>query len=243
MSAIIFSLNPILTHSTPLINNENVKTYGPIRKDSVLHLQGRYPLLTGDGLYISRSIDSETASGILILVNKSNSLSEDYVPSNLRDLNLPSAIGATQLKDVAATSLEEMFEDAKQDGHELFVRTGYRSYQTQYDIFYNNVRKYGREYTETFSAPPGSSEHQTGLVVDITSPSVDYALVEKFGTSPEGKWVENNSWNYGFIIRYPKDKTYITKYTYEPWHLRYVGKNAAKDIYHRNITLEEYLEK
>ena len=136
-----------------------------------------------------------------------------------------------------------MFKDAKKDGHTLFAQSGYRSYQRQTDIFNSNVSKYGRAKAETFSAPPGSSEHQTGLAMDLSSKGTGYALVEKFATLPEGKWIAKNSWKYGFIIRYPKDKTHITKYTYEPWHVRYVGKDAAKGIYERALALEEYLGK
>jgi LAS superfamily LD-carboxypeptidase LdcB len=184
----------------------------------------------------------EDPRDILVLVNKSNSLPADYVPENLRVVNLPSVGGKDQLRDVAACALEGMFGDAKKAGHILYARSGYRSYSRQSAIFYGYVKGYGRTLTETFSAPPGMSEHQTGLTMDISSKSANYALVKKFGQLPEGIWVKDNSWKYGFIIRYPEDKTHITKYTYEPWHLRYVGLEAARAIHKKDITLEEYLD-
>lgn len=184
----------------------------------------------------------EDPGSILVLVNKSNSLPADYVPEDLRVVNLPSVRGKDQLRDVAASALEAMFKDAKKAGHDLYARSGYRSYSRQSSIFNSYVKKYGRELTETFSAPPGMSEHQTGLAMDISCKAANYALVRKFGQLPEGIWVEANSWKYGFIIRYPEDKTHITKYTYEPWHLRYVGTPAARAIHKKDTTLEEYLD-
>ena len=182
------------------------------------------------------------ASDILVLVNKENCLPRDYVPEDLRRVDLPSVRGKDNLRDVAASALEALFKGAKKDGHVLFAQSGYRSYDSQSRIFYGYVKKYGRTKTETFSAPPGMSEHQTGLVMDISSKGTNYTLIEKFGELPEGKWIKENSWKYGFIIRYPKGKTSITKYTYEPWHLRYVGLDAAEKIYRKEITLEEYLD-
>lgn len=184
----------------------------------------------------------EDPGSILVLVNKSNSLPADYVPEDLRVVNLPSVRGKDQLRDVAASALEAMFKDAKKAGHDLYARSGYRSYSRQSSIFNSYVKKYGRELTETFSAPPGMSEHQTGLAIDISSKGANYALLKKFGELPEGKWVKENSWKYGFIVRYPENKTHITKYTYEPWHLRYVGPCAAKVIYKKDLSLEEYLD-
>ncbi len=181
-------------------------------------------------------------SDILVLVNKLNALPNYYVPGDLRAVKLPSVKGKDQLRDVAATALETMFYDAKKSGHVLYARSGYRSYARQSSIFNSYVKQYGRKVAETFSAPPGMSEHQTGLTMDISSKGANYELIRKFGELPEGKWVKENSWKYGFIIRYPEGKTDITKYTYEPWHLRYVGVEAAKIIYKRDTTLEEYLD-
>lgn len=93
------------------------------------------------------------------------------------------------------------------------------------------------------SAKPGESEHQTGLAMDVSSPSVNFQLTQYYGHTREGKWLVENAPKHGFIIRYPEGKEYITGYNYEPWHIRYVGKNAAEFIMNENITLEEYLGK
>lgn len=181
-------------------------------------------------------------ASILVLVNKENYLPKDFIPEDLRKVKLPNVGWNDQLEEIAAASLESMFRDAKMAGHILFIRSGYRSYSTQHQIFYGYVKKYSRTKAETFSAPPGMSEHQTGLAIDICSKGTNYALLKKFGELEEGMWVKENSWKYGFIIRYPENKTHITKYTYEPWHLRYVGQRAAKEIYKKGLTLEEYLD-
>lgn len=185
--------------------------------------------------------EQELFNHILVLVNKDQGLSKDYIPANLRKVTVPSSNGKDQLRDIAATALEEMFKEAKQSGHNLFAQSGYRSYARQNEIFSSNVRKYGRIKAETFSAPPGHSEHQTGLVMDISSKNTNYNLIEKFGALAEGKWVAENAWRYGFAIRYPKDKVHITKYKYEPWHVRYVGLEAAKIMYDENLVLEELI--
>ena len=104
----------------------------------------------------------------------------------------------------------------------------------------DNVKRQGLEHTTKYSATPGFSEHQTGLAIDVSADSVNNRLDESFGDSTEGKWLAENAHLYGFIIRYPKDKTKITGYSYEPWHIRYVGKPLAKYIYENNLCLEEY---
>ena len=88
---------------------------------------------------------------------------------------------------------------------------------------------------------PGSSEHQTGLTIDVSAQSVSYRLDQSFGDTKEGKWLAKHCHEYGFIIRYPEGKTHITGYDYEPWHLRYVGVDTAKEITGSGLTLEEYL--
>jgi LAS superfamily LD-carboxypeptidase LdcB len=145
------------------------------------------------------------------------------------------------MRKEAASALEEMFRAAKADGINLYAVSGYRSYARQEAIFASNVRKYGLEKANQFSAKPGQSEHQTGLAMDITCTSVSYGLTQRFGSTKEGIWVKENANKFGFILRYQQGKESITGYQYEPWHLRYVGKEAAKEITERNVTLEEYL--
>ena len=124
---------------------------------------------------------------------------------------------------------------ALKDGAKLKIISGFRSYEYQEKIYNIYVKEFGEEKTNTFSAKPGHSEHQTGLAIDICEDS------DKFIGTKEDIWLQKNAHKFGFIIRYPKGKEHITGYKYEPWHLRYVGKKHAKKIFTRGLTLEEYL--
>ncbi|WP_432409628.1 M15 family metallopeptidase [Wukongibacter sp. M2B1] len=110
-------------------------------------------------------------------------------------------------------------------------------------MFASKVMERGIYVANQTSAKPGESEHQTGLAMDVSSPSVNFQLTQYYSQTREGKWLVENAPKHGFIIRYPAGKEYITGYNYEPWHIRYVGKNAAEFIMNENITLEEYLGK
>ncbi|MCG1027398.1 D-alanyl-D-alanine carboxypeptidase family protein [Virgibacillus halodenitrificans] len=182
----------------------------------------------------------------LALVNKQHALPADYIP---KDLVTPKVrfpftedLPKKQMRQVAATALEKMFAAADKAGLDLFAQSGYRSYERQDSIFASNVNEHGEEAANKFSARPGESEHQTGLTMDVTSPDINYGLTIEFGKTDEGKWIKKHAAEYGFIIRYPKGKENITKYQYEPWHLRFVGKEAAKEIMTKGITLEEYVK-
>ncbi|MBR3118148.1 D-alanyl-D-alanine carboxypeptidase family protein [Oceanobacillus profundus] len=180
------------------------------------------------------------------LINKEHALPEDYIPEDLviPDVPFPFAedLPKKQMRQAAAAALEELFQAAEEAELELFAQSGYRSYERQDSIFAANVQAHGEEAANNFSARPGESEHQSGLTMDVTSPAVDFDLVIEFGETEEGKWIKENAADYGFIIRYPEGKEDITIYQFEPWHLRYVGVKAAKEIMSQAITLEEYLE-
>ncbi len=181
---------------------------------------------------------------LLILVNKDHKLPPDYVPKNLVIPKVPFITGVTNkmMRSEAAKALESMFAQARKDGINLYGASGYRSYEYQKELFARNVKKYGSEaVANRYSARAGESEHQTGLAMDLTGPSVNYSLSTNFGETAEGKWLANNARYFGFIIRYPQDKEDITGYNYEPWHTRYVGYNTAVAITNRQSTLEEYL--
>ena len=128
-----------------------------------------------------------------------------------------------------------MDADATALGLNLYISSGYRSYYTQDKIYNNYVAKDGKQKADTYSARAGHSEHQTGLAFDLNSVS------SSFGYTDEGKWIKDNCYLYGFIIRYPEGKESITGYMYEPWHLRYVG-DVASNIYESNLCLEEYFK-
>ncbi|MBM7644483.1 LAS superfamily LD-carboxypeptidase LdcB [Scopulibacillus daqui] len=185
----------------------------------------------------------------LVLVNKTHKLPDGYQPP---DLTIPHVkfpydgkYEKMHLRKPAADALEKMFNAAEKQGIILYAQSGYRSFDRQKAIFANNVQTQGKKQASIVSAQPGTSEHQTGLAMDITSQDAGFKLEQDFGDTKEGKWVAQHCADYGFIIRYPKgkDKEKITGYEYEPWHLRYVGTKAAKYIMAHHITLEEYLAK
>jgi D-alanyl-D-alanine carboxypeptidase len=181
---------------------------------------------------------------IAVLVNKERSLPDGFVPNNLVVPDVPFSFAGEhekkQLQEPAARALEELFAAAAADGIELNAVSGYRSFATQTAIFNWNLKNQGEEHTLRYSARPGTSEHQTGLAMDVSSPSVGNVLEDVFGESREGKWLAEHCAEFGFIIRYPQGKEDITGYAYEPWHLRYVGKTLAKVIMDNGLTMEEY---
>lgn len=178
----------------------------------------------------------------VLLINKDHGLSRNYVPENLTIPNIPFSDGLdSEEKHVAgiiAKPLEELVSTAKEEGITLFGNSGYRSYKSQKNIYSSRIKSQGKKLADAYVAKPGFSEHQTGLCIDITNK--DRYFTE--GTR-EAKWLAENCYRFGFIIRYPKEKKSITNIEHEPWHIRYVGKEAAKYIYDRGITLEEYLNK
>lgn len=170
-----------------------------------------------------------------ILVNKTHPISKDYIPENLVmprvAFESPGNIQKNYMDATAAKALEEMFEAAKKQGIHLVAVSGYRSYSRQSTLYNRAVASLGSDQNGT--APPGKSEHQTGLAMDLNS------ISQSFEYTKEGQWLKHNAHLYGYIIRYPKDKTEITGYIYEPWHVRYVGKELANYCYTNNVTLEE----
>jgi D-alanyl-D-alanine carboxypeptidase len=191
--------------------------------------------VTGD---LGASGNFESGS-ITQIANKQYSLSSSYVPDDLVWLDLPSTRD-TQMRSEAATALTELFNAAQSDGIELYCCSGYRSYETQSELYQWNVDTYGQTEADLVSAKPGTSEHQLGLAMDVTSESVGFDLLESFGQTEEGQYIADHAHEYGFIIRYPQGKTAITGYSYEPWHLRYLGVDVATDIYNSGKTMEEY---
>ncbi|MEG0829952.1 MAG: M15 family metallopeptidase [Anaerovoracaceae bacterium] len=188
----------------------------------------------------------EKQSKYLILVNKTHSIGKKDVPEDLQKLKTVASDRTStyqQMSKPAAIAFEKLAAGAKADGYEIVATTAYRPYNYQKELYDNYVAKDGKTAAETYSAKPGTSEHQTGLSVDVSSPSVSYRLTQEYGKTAEGKWLAQNAHKYGFIIRFLKGRSEITGYEYEPWHIRYVGKQPAKEIYDQDITLEEYLGK
>ncbi|MFB9327535.1 D-alanyl-D-alanine carboxypeptidase family protein [Paenibacillus aurantiacus] len=180
-----------------------------------------------------------------VLVNKQRNLPSTYVPADLVVPNVPFSFAGSspkkQMRGIAADALEKLFAAAKKDGIKLAAVSGYRSYATQKAIFDRNQAIKGADVANRTSALPGQSEHQTGLAMDISSASAGYALEASFGDTKEGKWLAKHAPEYGFIIRYGKGMEKLTGYSYEPWHVRYVGVYIAKEITNKHLTLEQYL--
>ncbi|MBQ4232708.1 MAG: M15 family metallopeptidase [Lachnospiraceae bacterium] len=197
-----------------------------------------------DNFPIGAVDDIETEYPRVLLVNKENPVPEDYVPETLVKVDVDFGTFVAdenrQMIPEAAEALEEMFNAAKEDGIALAGVSAYRSYDTQKKLYNNNVATKGQAYSEVYSARPGKSEHQTGMAIDISTPSLGYQLGTSFSTTKEGMWVNEHCQDYGYIVRYQADKTEITGYAYEPWHIRYVGVAVAKLLTERGITLEEY---
>ncbi|MBQ4650968.1 MAG: D-alanyl-D-alanine carboxypeptidase family protein [Firmicutes bacterium] len=181
---------------------------------------------------------------LLVLVNKYYTVSKDYKPKDLVTIdNKYGTYTDMEMKDVAYEAYKKMYADAKEEGFDLKLCSTMRSYNTQKTLFNNSLKNRGRETTNVRSAYPGRSEHHTGLALDVTSASMGWGLTQDFIDYADGQWINDHCHEYGFIIRYPKGKTDITGYAYEPWHLRYVGIDVATYIMANDLTLEEYLDK
>ena len=171
------------------------------------------------------------------IVNKNNKLTSDYVPSDLELIDNKYAYEDKYLRHEAKVAFEKMASDAKKDGFNIIAVSTYRSYDYQDKLYNGYVKDKGFYYADMASARKGHSEHQTGLAVDVSNNTLDY---DNFEDTKEFTWMINNSYKYGFILRYPRAKFHITGFKYEPWHYRYVGVDVAKYIHDNDITLEEY---
>lgn len=193
---------------------------------------------------LQHSLDA--ADSLWLVVNKDRPISLEYVPIELREVDVARREDKSKLelsmRDDAATALETLFAAAEVDGLHLLLGSGYRSADLQNTYYTSYVAAYGQEDADKFSARPGTSEHQTGLVADVSPKSRNCYLEICFADTPEGKWVKDNAHNYGFVVRYPEGKEAITGYQFEPWHLRFVGEDLAQDLYDASQTLEEFFD-
>ena len=185
--------------------------------------------------------DQMNLGGTLFLVNRTYSLTADYAPEDLVMPAVRRVSDAVMMRREAAQALERLFDAAQREkGYTLVAVSGYRSYSTQNAIFDRKVRSVGKKQAMLLVAPPGCSEHQLGLAMDIGA-SRNHSLTPSFGKTDEGIWVAENCWRFGFIIRYREEWTEVTGYSYEPWHIRYVGEEHAGRIYECDIPLEYYV--
>lgn len=183
----------------------------------------------------------QDAPGYLILTNKSELLDASFVPHDLVNVTLKRE-NSCQLREQVHEALETMFNAAKEDGYTLYVKSAYRSYQTQKTMYYNRLERLGRD--DGLVAYPGSSDHQTGMGIDVLNHEwmQKEGMNYRFAEEPEAKWMAEHCHEYGFIIRYLKDKEDVTGIGYEPWHLRYVGVEVATYLMENYMTLEEFTQ-
>lgn len=182
-----------------------------------------------------------------ILVNKEHLLPSDYVPSDLREVNVEFASYVSgerrTMRREAAQALEELFRACNEEcGLQLVAVSGYRSYRTQEEIYRRRLRESGAEHVEQYIARPGASEHQTGLAMDVAT-RYDTALEDRFADTAEAQWLDEHAWEYGFILRYPKGGEEETGYAYEPWHIRYVGRENAQEVVSCGMVWESFLKR
>ncbi len=185
----------------------------------------------------------EHIDSLFVLANKANYFPENFVP---KDLVAPTSRYAgggdrNKLRKHAADALDSLVAAAAEAGQDIKNVSAYRSIAYQKDLFNYYANKDGIEAANRYSSKPGYSEHHTGLCADVSSPNMGFNLYKKYGKESEGIWLANNAHLYGFIIRYPEGKEKLTGYTYEPWHIRYLGVPLATYLYQSKLTYEEFL--
>ena len=179
----------------------------------------------------SSAVPCDTSKGQLMLVNGRHYLDENYKPENLATFSMDYCYENQRAQSVVVDAFMVMQQACKeQTDAQLMVNSAYRSYQDQIGTYKRNPKRY--------AARAGSSEHQTGYAIDVTSRQ--HPMRWPFDTSVEGVWMREHCHDYGFILRYPKRQSQIFGFAYEPWHLRYVGKDVAKRIHDEDITFDEY---
>ena len=190
--------------------------------------------------YYTTNYKTDLNKDILLITNKYYKLESDYEPNNLVHLTSTYGGNGQYIREEAFEDYKKMYTDMKVLGLNLLVRSSYRSYTYQNNLYNNYVINDGKVNADTYSARPGHSEHQTGLAIDVGTPTT--SNLGDFLYTKEYEWMMQNAHKYGFILRYPENAVHITGYMYEPWHFRYVGAEVATYIKENNITFEEYYE-
>lgn len=221
--------------------DQYMKAYAKYKNYNYAVLSVTYPFIISTNK-VTQTYTIQNPENVLNLVKKGFQLPSSYKPSELVKPDMPIAPDCQDpyLRKDAADALVEMYKDAKELGYNLVVNSGYRSYESQKKIYDEYFKKYDEVTAASLVAIPGASEHQTGLGVDLTSQSVIKGERLVFGDTVEYKWCIENSYKYGYILRFEENKAAITGIAKEPWHFRYVGKDVAKKIYDNKWTLEEY---
>jgi len=209
-------------------------------------LQSLLSLMTSGMMLLSSGLETvaphQNVNGNLFLVNRQWMITENYTPSVV-DAQVRGQVRS--MRSDAAAALKEMFDACKSEtGKTLVSVSGYRSFQKQTYLYKRKLRRVNGSVkkAQNYVAPPGSSEHQLGLAMDIGQRDSD-GLTAAFGKTEGGAWARENCWRFGFILRYDEPWESVTGYRYEPWHFRYVGKENARAIHKANIPLETWLQK
>ena len=182
--------------------------------------------------------ETDLSKGNLIIVNKFNYLNETYEPDNITEISLSCSYGSNKVSKETNDAYIEMAKAAKEDGVQLMANSTYRTYERQDEIYKDFYYSKGINYADNYAARPGHSEHQTGLALDIFT--TGNSTTSNFEDSDAFEWLSKNAYKYGFILRYPKDKEYLTGYNYESWHYRYLGVEVATKVYNSGLTYDEY---
>ncbi len=185
--------------------------------------------------------DQLSLGGNLFLINRQYTITADYIPNDLVMPNVARSSASVLMRREAAEALEQLFAAAKaEQNYTLTAVSGYRSYQTQNNIYRRRVKNAGQQTADLYVALPGASEHQLGLAMDVGR-RASSRLRASFGNTPEGRWLAENCYRFGFILRYKAEWVETTGYGYEPWHIRYVGVEHAQRIQALNIPFEDYI--
>lgn len=188
--------------------------------------------------WYNASFESNANDNYLILVNKFYHLNDTYKRDDLKRISLEYSYDNNSAAEIVIDNFNIMRKAILEELNiHLMINSSYRSYKDQEDT-YNEYKKISLRYADTYASRPGYSEHQTGLSIDLSS--LENKSIKAFTESQEYQWLIDNSYKYGFILRYPKDKEYITGYDTERCHFRYVGKDVAKIIHDEDITFDEY---
>ena len=229
--------NESINNSNESINNSNEVLLSKLDKEILQYedMESDYKELE----YLEGILNNQ----YFVLINKDNKLDKSYVPSNLKksEAKFLDYAQDNNLENATADAAKKMFDAAAQDGISLIGVSGYRSYSVQKGLYETRIEKNGEEKTRAYTAEPGASEHQSGLAIDILCDEYQ-TLDEGFEDTDAFRWLTENCYKYGFILRYLKGKEDITGYNYEPWHFRYIGnEEVAKDIMNRGLVFEEYI--
>lgn len=215
-----------------------IKYYNNHKDDKISHIVSIVNVCADEDYYDKDTVKkTDISKKELMLVNKFNYLDENYAPDDIVKVSMQFAYGDNEIKKEVYEKFRSMYNDAKKEGLYLIITSSYRDYNFQKELWDSYANQKGDEWADSVSARAGYSEHQTGYTLDIVTYNANMSSFEK---TDEFKWLQDNAYKYGFILRYPKDKEDITGYSYESWHYRYVGKDVATKIKKSGITFDEY---